>query len=242
MAAGLAHELKNPLGSIHGAAQILSSHVKDNGQMAPFAQMITEETRRLNALVHQILQFSQGENFGDSFVTVDLAQLVRRTFDRIFSDQSMVLRSSLEGATLPVDGRPELLDLVMTNLFQNIKDATAGLASQDSQRIDITFQRTKDTDGKPWIKLDVSDHGPGMPRDVLDRIFIPYVTTKPGGTGLGMPLVKKALDSHGAKIHVTSQVGHGTKYSLFFRESAKLKPLGKGRNVSAHHSASLDRG
>jgi signal transduction histidine kinase len=141
-----------------------------------------------------------------------------------------------------VDGRPELLDLVMTNLFQNIKDATAGLASQDSQRIDITFQRTKDTDGKPWIKLDVSDHGPGMPRDVLDRIFIPYVTTKPGGTGLGMPLVKKALDSHGAKIHVTSQVGHGTKYSLFFRESAKLKPLGKGRNVSAHHSASLDRG
>jgi len=204
LSAGMAHEIRNPLGSIRGTAEILKDGVDSADPRAEFADILVREVDRLNQVLEGFLHFArqapmeQGR-FNLNQVAREVIDLTRRQAER------SAVRVFLNAAELPAlsgDGgqvRQALLNLVL-NALQ--------VMPHGGQLI-VTTRRTG-----AMAEIVVTDTGPGIPAGQQGRIFKPFVTGRPDGTGLGLPISQRIAAAHGGGITVTSEPGGGASFVL----------------------------
>jgi signal transduction histidine kinase len=235
MAAGLAHEIRNPLGAIKGAAQLL---VDADGKPVPvqdgteFLSIIVEEVNRLNRVVTQFLDYARPYK-GDA-AEIDLNDVVRRTLHLVEGqDDSRKVTFDVRLADdLPrVRGDAEQLRQVFLNLGLN-----AVQAMRDGGTLQVsTGRRASRRRGEPgaFVEVRFHDTGPGISREHMKNLFIPFFTTKEKGTGLGLPISQRIVTQHGGIIEVRSepQKRRGTTFTV-------VLPVAEETSVTATGSIS----
>lgn len=217
LAAGLAHELRNPLASMSGAVELLTRGSSLNDAERRLMGILLRETERLNGLVTDFLAFARPMPVVRQ--PTDVAALVDETL-RVFEHSPQATgvelsRTGVEQARLEAD--PAQLRQVLWNLLQNAVEAMG-----PSGRVVVDVARSPDG----GCRVAVSDAGPGVPAAELAHLFEPFYTTKPQGTGLGLALVHRIVDGHGGRIEVSSGPG-GTTFTVL------LPATGAGAGAAA---------
>ncbi|MCF3972475.1 two-component system sensor histidine kinase NtrB [Paracoccus salsus] len=212
MAEMLAHEIKNPLAGIRGAAQVMAMNASpDDREMA---EMIVSETRRIVTLLEQVERF--GDTSAPRLVPVnihDVLEKVRRSAQVGFAKRVRIL-ADYDPSLPPALADPDQLTQVCLNLVKNAAEALAGVA-RPTIRLHSAYDHTLrlppedgDPGGRPLpLQIVIEDNGPGLPPAIADQIFEPFVSGRENGTGLGLALVSKIITDHGALIRVDSRPG-----------------------------------
>ncbi len=212
MAAGLAHEIRNPLGAIKGAAQFLEP-TRLPGEDGEFVEVIVEEVNRLNGVVSAFLDYSRPlkQNFGPT----DVGEVVSRTVKLIINDVpgNVTLRDEISEGLPRVDADAEQLKQVLINLVQNAVQALSGRPGVITLRTSKA-ERFSDFRAAEFVELQVSDDGPGIPAEQQLNIFVPFFTTKQKGTGLGLAICQRIVKNHGGTISVQSRQGEGSTFTI----------------------------
>ncbi len=232
MAAGLAHEVKNPLGAIKGAAQLLEevgAGVSEDPSGREFVGIILEEVNRLDRVVGSFLDYAR-PNAGNP-IPLDINAAVRRTVQILSSqitdggiDVQLDLSDPLPRARID----PEKLRQVLMNLMQNAIQAMDGRGKITVTTSTRRLVRRVPTAGDPsnppsrrslpedmeQIEVSVRDTGPGISPKVLRNLFVPFFTTKTKGTGLGLAISQSIVQNVGGTIEVQSQPGTGTRFTI----------------------------
>lgn len=216
MAAGLAHEIRNPLSAIKGAAQVLEPKQGDPAE--PFLKIIMEEVNRLNEVVTQFLNYAKP--FQGKPEPADLRETVRAVADRFsarYRSASILFHVQVPDAMPQVKCQPALLGLVLTNLLENSYRALDDAAKKQQKTPTVSLRLAHTIrEGKIEVSLSVEDNGPGMTPEVLDKIFIPFFTQSPQGTGLGLSICQKIAEAHRGRMEASSVPGEGTLMTLRF--------------------------
>lgn len=209
MAAGLAHEIKNPLASVSGAIQMLSGELDPESDSKRLIQIALRETDRLSELINNFLLFARPPEGKAEIVDLGGAvEEIASLFEKDLSVKNKILieRKILHGAFIEID--PKHLRQVIWNLFLNASEAIDG---EGSIRIEMDNQK------KRLIVVKISDNGSGMNKETMDSIFTPFYTTKANGTGLGLSIVQRIVESYNCRLDVDSHVGEGSVFTLNFR-------------------------
>jgi len=221
MAAGLAHEVKNPLGAIKGAAQLLGdpSHDTKLGKAdMEFVSIILEEVERLDRVVGSVLDYARPSK-GDAGA-VDVNAVVKRTLTVLASDRTeeCELRTELSESLPLVRADAEQLRQVLINLIRNAVQAMGGHGT-----VQVTTRPRSTSTGlardallpqADWVEIAVRDEGPGIAPQVQKNLFVPFFTTKDRGTGLGLAISQRVVEEMGGRIEVVSRPGAGSTFSL----------------------------
>ncbi len=207
MASMLAHEIKNPLSGIRGAAQLLESSVSDPDRM--LTELIREETDRIVRLVERFEAFSDPRPISRGPVNIHLVlDHVRRVAATGFA-RDITFHEAYDPSLPPVDGNSDLLIQVFLNLIKNAAEAIKTNPQGSRSEITITTAYKPSmrmvvpgTSGRVELPLEVCvrDTGSGIPRDLLPHLFDPFVTTKESGSGLGLAMVAKIIGDHGGIV------------------------------------------
>jgi len=209
----LAHEIKNPLTPIQLSAERLE--MKLSGKVAPAEEAIL--VKSVKTIVDQVDAMKRLVNeFRDyarlpaaDLKPVDLNALVADVLQLYAIENAPIgLRCELDERCPPIRGDAQQIRQVIHNLLQNAQDAAEG-AAKNSGRTGEVVIRTRLGDSGQRVRLTVQDNGPGFAENILKRAFEPYVTTKTKGTGLGLAVVKKIADEHGARIELSNRIVDG---------------------------------
>jgi two-component system, NtrC family, sensor histidine kinase HydH len=215
LTAGLAHELRNPLGTIKASAEMLT---KDSTRTRPEVRSemtgyIVSEVDRVNGLIASFLDFARPLHIRP------LAADLHAVIDDVVRQQSDLARSrnvrlSVRMAEGPLSFvfDPDLLKSAISNLVQNAIEA-----SSPEQSVEIRAERRDEN-----VMIFVSDHGEGIQPQHLENIFNPFFTTKPHGTGLGLAIVSKIVDEHQGRINVFSEAGTGTTFEVALPQGEQI--------------------
>lgn len=213
LAAGLAHEIRNPLASIAGSSQMLreSPELADESRM--LLEIIERESMRLNGLISDFLAYT-GPSLR-SIGAVNLADLIGEVAEAVRAGEAREKGVHMENLVLRdlvVDGDPEQLKQVLWNLVRNAVQATP---AGGHVRLDL-FPQVRH--GERYAVMTVSDTGRGIEPVNTAKIFNPFFTTKEGGTGLGLSISQRIVQIHRGFIEVRSQPGHGSIFTVFLPE------------------------
>jgi len=223
MSAGIAHEFRNYMGSVMGFAKLLSKKLPPTGAGSDTGQemiaSIMRELSAMNRLIEQLLSF--GRHAELQLHPVALEPFLRRLLDQ-WTAQTEGVKPRLE-VLIPRDLPDLQMDEVLMrqaigNLVQNAMDAMpeGGDLQIRATILDRDDSIETGTKGhRKELSLEIRDTGDGIPKDKLDKIFLPFFTTKEKGTGMGLALVHKIVLSHGGRIEVNSQEGRGTTFRIF---------------------------
>jgi two-component system sensor histidine kinase HydH len=217
LSAGLAHELRNPLGTMKTSAEMLLKNVDtDHAVAREMAGFISSEVDRTNSLVTRFLDFARP--LALRLEPTDLTEIIDRAITDVRKhtpplDVSIYKNYSPDIPPFLLDG--QFVERVMYNLLLNAAQASpsGGSVTVNTRRLDGT------------VEIGVIDRGSGIEPKHLENIFNPFFTTKATGVGLGLPIVSKIVDEHGGKISVDSQPGVGSTFRVYlpFREAAGEK-------------------
>jgi len=214
LAAGLAHEVRNPLSSMCASIDVLSQTLSPPDSLKRLMDNIVLEADRLNVLITDFLDFARPRDLDRE--DTDLSALVSSVME-VFQHDSTLKRVecvvSLEPgliASIDADAIRQIIWNLARNAAQAVKDSEGRLTV-----ITRSFEE--------WAEIVVRDNGPGVPEDVLKRIFDPFFTTKEEGTGLGLAIVHSLMDAHEGKILVSSSAGQGAEFTLRFPRSMHPK-------------------
>src|SRR6202167_1684367 len=204
MSAGLAHEIRNPLGVIKGSAEMLHQKLGESNPLASeLAGYISSETNRLSALVTRFLDFARPLH------AELIPQQINVVLDRALHSVSLSLVQKGEEPPVHVERQYEadlplipldesLSEQAFVNLIQNAYDAMSG-----GGVLQVTAERANDAD-RSGVEVRIEDTGPGIPAELREQIFNPFVTTKKTGVGLGLSIVSRIIDGHHGTIRVES--------------------------------------
>jgi PAS domain S-box-containing protein len=203
MAAVLAHEVKNPLAGIRGAIQVVGSRLPKDSRDAAVVHDIVSRIDGLNELMKDLLLFARPPQVRRA--AVELGPLISTTADLLGRDPAFEhLHIHVTGGGPTVDGDPELLKIVFVNLMIN-----AAHAMKNRGAIEISLRTFGDR-----CEVVCSDHGPGIPPDVREKIFQPFFTTKARGTGLGLPTARRLIEAHDGTISIVCPPEGGTRVTI----------------------------
>ncbi len=223
LSAGLAHEIRNPLGVIKGSAEMLNQKLQQSDELArELAGYISSEVNRLSALVTEFLDFARPLH-ADPHPT-DLVALLDRVLktvtDRWTGKPVTVERDYAPKLPLvPID--ESLCEQAFLNLVQNAYEAM----DENGGKLRVEVARAAQK-GRGGVEVRLSDTGPGVPRHLREEIFNPFVTTKKTGVGLGLSIVSKIIDGHEGSIRIDSGPQGGAVFTVFF-------PLEQGTAASS---------
>jgi len=207
MSAGIAHEFRNGLAAIQGYAQLVSRN-PDDGKAGEYAGEILKETRTLGTVVSDFLAFARPTALRTE--RVELRGLLEECLDEVTSPEGdEALSITLEGEFPAVDGDETLLRQALSNLLRNARQAV--LAARDEGG-EVRVAGSEGSGGT--VRIEVRDNGTGIEEQHLERVFLPFFTTREDGTGLGLALVQKIILSHNGSIDVTSRSGEGTTFTV----------------------------
>ncbi len=218
MAAGLAHEIRNPLAGIKGAAQYLAADEPAEAEEAgEFVQIIIDEVDRLNEVVSQFLDYARP--FEIERRPVDLNALVKDVLELVRRQdlpQDLRIVEALEPDLPQPPADAARLRQVMLNLVQNALQALANQPDGADRLLTVSTRLTQGGRGELQRSADVAveDSGPGIEPPELDQLFIPFFTTRPGGTGLGLSICRRIVQAHDGEIDVRSQPGRGARFTV----------------------------
>ncbi len=234
MAAGLAHEIKNPLGAIKGAAQLLKENLNTNGNSKDFLDIVLAETDRLSSVVTEFLDYAKPRrNYPQT--SCNPLRVIEHTAALVLRDSKVKIdiQSEKEGITLEAD--PEILKQVLLNLLLNAIQATEGFT--DNPILNVIVREVRPRRGvlgdsipihkvwegwdikklappHPFVEIEVRDNGSGICADDRSRIFVPFFTTKPKGTGLGLAICSRLVESMGGSISFRPNHPQGTIFTI----------------------------
>ena len=205
MAARMAHEIRNPLASISGSAQMLSSLQTTDSATSRLLDIVVEESRRLSTILEGFLNYTRPRTGRQD--TCDITVLIRDCVDLLRSSEE--LRDDHEVTieapdTLPIVADPNLLRQVFWNLTRNALQAMSGGGT-----LRVRAARTEEAIVMQWI-----DSGAGMEEELVERAFEPFVTTRDDGSGLGLAIVYSAVMEHRGSIEIDSKPGRGTTITI----------------------------
>ncbi|PIC56209.1 hypothetical protein CSV80_12855 [Sporosarcina sp. P12(2017)] len=207
IAASIAHEVRNPMTTLQGFLQLLEHEVTGNAQM--YVKVIQDEVKRMNEILNEMLVLSKPAV--DEITIFSLSVLVEEVLillrPKALLDQIHLVNEFNAKGSLLIQANPNRVKQVFINLLKNAMEA---MKANDTLSIMISEGHQQNVD------IFISDTGAGMGEEMLETIFLPFVTDKPGGTGLGLPFVKKTVQEHGGSISVTSEIGKGTVFHLSF--------------------------
>ena len=209
MAAGLAHEIKNPLGSIQGAAEILGDDAPPGSKEHDLFDVLRKESRRLGAVVDDFLGFARPRP--PQLGSLDVASAIDRASSQVELDgaaRGIQITRDVERHLPPVSADAEQIHQVFLNLLFN-----AVAASRNGDRV-VIAAHAENRNGSRAVVATVRDHGAGIPHDVLPRVFDPFFTTKENGTGLGLSISHTIVRDHGGTIDIESEPGAGTTVTV----------------------------
>jgi two-component system sensor histidine kinase HydH len=207
LAAGVAHEIRNPLSSVKGFATYFRDKLKDSPKDRDTATTMIQEVERLDRVIGQLLEFARPSTL--KIKPVRINDLIQHSLKLIEGDArskgiEVKVDIPLDLPEVPMDG--DRIKQVLLNLYLN------GLQAMDGGGV-LEVKVSRD-DGRKLTTIKVSDNGRGIETADQERIFDPYFTTKSDGTGLGLAIVHKILDAHGGSIKVRSQTGAGTSVTI----------------------------
>lgn len=209
----LAHEVKNPLAGIRGAAQLLKSGAPPED--AALAQLIVDETDRIKRLIDRVEAFSQDKPIEHRAVNI------HRVLDRVRAliasgvGEGLTLKETYDPSLPPVWGDEDQLIQIFLNLAKNAAEAAhargddrgeVSISTAYRHGVRLKSSSARDPRGAP-LEVRIQDNGPGVPADMRDHLFDPFVTTKPQGSGLGLTLVAKLVADHDGMIDFESEPG-----------------------------------
>jgi len=202
VSAGIAHELRNPMGVIAGYARLLLKGLDPADRRREAVQGILNEVEEMNSVMEELLKFSNSEALNKT--DVDLSNAIMDVLKGI-GDKGKAIAFSPQGPFI-VRGDETLLKQAVKNLLHNAFDA--------GDKVWVSIERGLSFD-KAGTFIVVKDNGKGIPEDDLNRIFMPFYTTKNSGSGIGLALVQKIAMGHGGNITVESMEGKGSTFRLF---------------------------
>lgn len=208
LAAGVAHELNTPLGSIHGYAQLLGRVNGDAEKRTEYAQIIAEETKRCSRIVQDLLNYARDDRCSGE--TCEVNQLLRDLTETFLNCRmkryQIAIQLALHDQAVVVEGGCGQLDIVFTNLINNAIQALDGVAEP---RIVVTSRLEGDR-----ALIAVADNGPGVPNEARSRIFDPFFTTKEvgQGSGLGLPICQALLNKRGGFVDYDDSYEDGARF------------------------------
>lgn len=210
LSAVLAHEIRNPLGSIQGTAEILKDDFQPEDRKYEFLEIMVKESKRLNKVVEDFLRLARPQPV--LMKRCDLAEELHNVISLV-SSEARKRQVALEcqgdpGPAIAAD--PEKLRQAFLNIVLN------GLqASPEGGVVTISMKRkAPQADGNAWVELVFTDTGAGIPVEVMHRIFEPFFTTKEGGTGLGLIITRRIVEAHGGSITVENTPGKGATFRI----------------------------
>jgi two-component system sensor histidine kinase HydH len=210
LAAGIAHEVRNPLSSIKGYATYFAGLFDEGSDNRKAATVMIAETERLNRVISELLDFSRPSDF--KFRKADTA-LVLDTVSRLLQQDA-----ADQGVEITVDVPPDLPEAEMDpdRMVQAVLNiGINGIQAMESGgRLSLRARLSED-----GLAVEIEDTGQGIPEADLETVFDPYFTTKSQGTGLGLAVVRKIVEGHGGTIHVASTTGKGTTFSITLPQS-----------------------
>lgn len=207
MAAGIAHEFKNSLATISGYAQMIRGEAP-TADLAENAERILSQTRSLTHVVTEFLRFARPLEPAEE--TVSVQALVERVVEELH-DALPQLSVRYEGGFGEVPGDEGLLRQALLNLARNAAEAAAGSGARGEVVISGAIEEKS---GHLWQRITVADNGPGISPNDLTRLFLPFFTTKPEGTGLGLAVVQKIAMHHGGSVEARNVPG-GAEFLLW---------------------------
>jgi two-component system, NtrC family, sensor histidine kinase HydH len=224
LSAGLAHEIRNPLGVIKGSAELLTQKLEKADPLAQeLAGYIYTEVNRVSALVSRFLDFARPSQL--DLHPVELAGLIERCL-KVVADQGACARVKVErefASQLPqVMLDEELCEQVFINLFMHACEAMGEQGGELKARI----LRAPEENA---VAVEVEDSGPGVPPEMKEQIFNPFVTTKKSGVGLGLAIVSKIVDAHGGSVKLVSQPNHGACFRVTFPVGTSAPTVTRGQ-------------
>ncbi len=218
LAASLAHEIKNPLASIRSAVEQLGRMPSADEDTGALTRLVVRESDRLARLLTEFLDFSRVRV--TRVQPLDLAALVQDTMNLVAAhpDRSVTTALTFDSEPLaqPIDGDADLLHRAIFNLVLN---AAQAVGDGGSVRVTLSAATADTVPGgvlpeSGAVRLVIEDDGPGMDAETRDRIFTPFFTTKPRGSGLGLPVVHRAIEAHRGVVLVDSSPGSGTRFTI----------------------------
>jgi len=228
MAAGLAHEIRNPIASIGVHASILRSRLSGNEKLLSSVNMMSREIEKVDYIIRECLNFVRPAELDLRQVHVEklldgvIARMIALHPGMIFSVQNAV------DGDLKVNADAALLEQALTNILANAADACrekgtvtvlVGTSRHFTDAVRLNRQVAMILPGhsgkeEDFVRIHIRDNGPGIPPEIQDRIFVPFFTTKKAGTGIGLPLAQKIVHAHGGVLDMNSEVGKGTEFII----------------------------
>lgn len=207
VAAGIAHELRNPLVGIGSTAKVLLDEFEADDAKQKEIEVILSETRRLDRIVNEIVDFARVRRLAPTRVDlVHLVDEVSKLLKERLADKGLSLETSISSMITELHADRDQIRQVLLNVVDNAIDATP----TGGEPIQITADELFRED-RPGIMIRVKDVGHGIPPNIIGQVFQPFVTSgKRNGTGLGLAICKNIIEAHGGDIYVTSEVGKGT--------------------------------
>lgn len=210
LAGGLAHEIKNPLSTLNIYLQLLQEELEsmtgaNSKRVYMKTQILQKEVQRLEQILNDFLRFARGQKL--ELKDHDMNEILDEVADFVTPEikQKKILILKSYDADLPqcrLDSN--LIKQAILNIIINAEQAMENGG-------ELMIRTSKD---KKYIQIDITDTGPGIPKDIIDKIFQVYFSTKKTGTGLGLPTAKRIIEDHRGTISVQSEEGKGTNFSI----------------------------
>jgi len=228
MAAGLAHEIRNPIASIGVHCSILRSNLATNGKLLSSIDMMAREVEKIEYIIRECLNFVRPAELGLREVRIDrVVEGVVTRMKTVHSGMEFQVHKPAD-VELVAESDGSLLEQAITNLLSNAVDACGGTGKVEVSfgisrhfsellRLDRRAEALLPGDSgkeEEFIRITIRDDGPGIPPEIQDKIFVPFFTTKKMGTGIGLPMAQKIVHAHGGILDLSSSVGKGTEFII----------------------------
>jgi nitrogen-specific signal transduction histidine kinase len=220
LSAGLAHEIRNPLGVIKGSADMLSRKVADSEPLvAELAGYISSEVNRLNALVVRFLDFARPSKL--ELRPERISEIVDRALEAAtasFPNEKVRIEKQYAPNLPDIPADAQLCEQVFVNLITNAYQAMEAQAGSPEKTLHITIDKEV-AKGRPGVAVFIEDTGPGVPPELREQIFNPFFTSKKDGVGLGLSIVAKIVDDHRGTIRLEENTPRGARFRVFFPQA-----------------------
>ncbi len=217
LAAGLAHEIKNPLGGIKGAAQLLEQELPEESDLRDYTRVMLKEVRRVNRIVEELLDLASPRKI--QFGRVNLHKTIGDIMTlqkRAAGGKNLAFRQQFDPSIPPILGDEALLTQLFLNLIKNAVEAVGDEGTvQVTSRVVSDYSMSQNWERRSrMVALEVSDDGPGIAKEQMEHLFTPFFTTKAKGTGLGLAICQKIVLEHRGMIKVESEQSRGTTITV----------------------------
>lgn len=203
IAAGMAHEIRNPMTVISGFVQLMNKDI--DSPYYPYTKLIQSEINRIDLIISEFLVLSKPHI--EKLEPISIDEVLKDTFDLFeieFKQHNIQFEQKWQSCNFKIIGEENQMKQVFVNIIKNAIEALEEKAEQGI--ISLTVEK----ESKHFIHISIRDNGCGMTTEQLEYIFEPFYTTKPKGTGLGMMITNKIIQEHGGKIEIKSKVNEGT--------------------------------